>query len=56
MIELENTFELCDIERLKNLQNTRFTSRQIMGLALFNVDWNFFFQMFCKSLFTKQIS
>ena len=56
MIELNNTFELSDIWRLRNTKTKKILFGKIIGLALFNVDWTFLFQIFYKSLFTKQMS
>ena len=57
MIELKNTFELCDIWRLRNPKNKRFTFQQnhMTGFIQFRSDF-FLLQIFCKSLFTKQMS
>ena len=56
MIELKNTFELCDIWRLRNPKNKRFTFQQnhMTGFIQFRSDF-FLLQIFCKSLFTKQM-
>ena len=56
MIELNNAFELCDIWRLRNNKIKKVLFVKIIGLALFNIDWTFLFQIFCKCLFTKYMS
>ena len=42
MTELTNTFELCDIWRLRNPKQKDSLFSKIIGLGLFNVDWTFF--------------
>ena len=56
MIELRNTFELCDICKLRNPKSQRFTCRQNHRTDFIQCRLDFFlFQMFFKGLFTKQM-